>query len=173
MTDGYGTILRDGTKRGLRFERTLAHPPEKVWRAITESEHLQHWLPCDIVGERREGATVELPFWPEHVAEHDLDPASYQGEIVRWEPPSVFEWTWDVDLLRWELIPDADGTRLVFTTWFGDPDRDIARGAAAGYHVCLDCLAELLDTGAVATTITEADVAPLEAHYGELVAQQG
>ena len=34
----------------VRFERHLAHPREKVWRALTESEHLRAWLPCDIVG---------------------------------------------------------------------------------------------------------------------------
>ena len=59
--------------------------------------------------------------------------------------PEVFEWWWDGDRLRWELAPDAAGTRLTFTTWIADG----AAGAdsAAGYHVCLDRLEVLLDTG--------------------------
>jgi hypothetical protein len=68
-----GQILSDGDRPSLRFERHLAHPPEKVWSAITESEHLQHWLPTDIVGDRRAGATIDLPFWPAHVAKYQLD----------------------------------------------------------------------------------------------------
>ena len=57
---------------------------------------------------------------------------------------------WDTDVLRWELVPDGDGTVLTFTTWFGEPDRAGAANAGAGYHVCLDHLVELLDTGSVA-----------------------
>ena len=49
------TVLDDDGRVALRFRRRLPHPPEKVWRALTESEHLQHWMPCDLVGERRAG----------------------------------------------------------------------------------------------------------------------
>jgi hypothetical protein len=31
-----GQILRDGEGLGLRFERDLAAPPERVWSALTE-----------------------------------------------------------------------------------------------------------------------------------------
>ncbi|HKC74762.1 MAG TPA: SRPBCC domain-containing protein [Chloroflexota bacterium] len=36
----------------LRFTRKLAHPPEKVWRALTEPAHLAAWFPTDIEGAR-------------------------------------------------------------------------------------------------------------------------
>src|SRR6266508_6752873 len=29
----------------LRMERRLAHPPEKVWRALTDPAHLNQWYP--------------------------------------------------------------------------------------------------------------------------------
>lgn len=29
------------------------------------------------------------------------------GEIRIWQPVTVFAWTWDADVLRWELEPDA------------------------------------------------------------------
>jgi hypothetical protein len=45
----------------------------------------------------------------------------------------------------------------VFTTWIGDPV--VGADAAAGYHVCLDRLEVLLDTG---------QGAPLEDHPMEL-----
>lgn len=170
MTDpAMATLLEADGRVALRFVRRFAHPPEKVWRAITESEHLQHWLPCDIVGERAEGAGVELPFWPAHVEAYGLDMTpSLSGEIRVWQPPEVFEWSWDTDLLRWELVPDGDGTVLTFTTWLGDVGHP-AEKTAAGYHVCLDQLAELVATGTVAQPLVAVDVGPLEDRYRDVV----
>jgi uncharacterized protein YndB with AHSA1/START domain len=143
--DTMAAVLQDGERVGLRFHRQLAHPPEKVWRALTESEHLRHWLPCDIVGKRRAGADIQLPFWPDHVTMYKIDEPVLAGRINVWEPPAVFEWTWGGDVLRFELAPGASGTSLTFTTWFAEPDRKAAANAAGGYHVCLDHLARLLD----------------------------
>jgi uncharacterized protein YndB with AHSA1/START domain len=154
----------------VRFERRLAHPREKVWRALTESEHLAHWLPCDIVGERRAGAAIELPFWPAHVERYDLgdDISRLTGEIRVWDPPSVFEWTWDTDILRWELTDLGDVTLLTFTTWLA-PDDSGAAKTAAGYHACLDQLQELLDTGTTVEPLVDGDVTPLEVRYKQAV----
>ena len=152
----------------VRFERHLRHDADKVWRALTESEHLAHWMPCDIVGERRAGAPIELPFWPDHIEKYDLANEPLHGEIRVWDPPSVFEWTWETDRLRWELTPEDGGTLLTFTTWMG-PDAKGATDAAAGYHVCLANLEELLDTG-TAPRLIDADVAPWERRYEEQVA---
>ncbi|MBK9367468.1 MAG: SRPBCC domain-containing protein [Deltaproteobacteria bacterium] len=120
--DPLGEVRRDGDRWSLRYVRLLRHSPEKVWAAITRSEHLAHWLPCDILGERRAGARVELPFWPETAQKYGLTDPPLLGEIRVWDPPHVFEWTWDVDLLRFELAPEGEGTRLTFTTWLGDSD---------------------------------------------------
>lgn len=141
-----GEVLHDGDTIGLRFERHLAHPPERVWRAITESNQLHHWLPTDIVGERRAGAPIELPFWPEVVDKYEIDAPTFTGRIVTWDPPRTFSWTWDRDTLIFELHPSPTGTRLVFTTWIVDTTAGVHK-TAAGYHVCLDQLVALLDTG--------------------------
>ena len=34
----------------LVLVRDLPHPPAKVWRALTEPEHLREWAPFDAVG---------------------------------------------------------------------------------------------------------------------------
>jgi hypothetical protein len=44
-----GKLERSGDGWALRFERTFPHPPEKLWRAITEPEHLAAWFPDSIV----------------------------------------------------------------------------------------------------------------------------
>jgi uncharacterized protein YndB with AHSA1/START domain len=170
-SDDMATVLRDGDRVGLRYHRPLRHPPEKVWRAITESTNLRHWLPCDIVGERRAGADIELPFWPDQVETYELEQPVLTGRILTWEPTSVFEWTWEGDVLRFELAPRGGGTDLTFTTWFADPD--VAGGAGAGYHICLDHLARLLDgdTGrALTDPVVRTDVEQWEPRYAELVA---
>lgn len=162
-----GQILRDGERPAVRYERHLAHSPEKVWRALTESEHLQHWMPCDIVGDRQQGATIELPFWPAHVQKYNIPMASMPGKITVWDPPSVFEWEWATDLVRFELTPDGDGTTLVLTTWLSEMGGDPAK-TAAGYHACLDNLMELLDVGAVSTPLVDVSVGDLETRYSAL-----
>jgi uncharacterized protein YndB with AHSA1/START domain len=59
----YGDLEQQADGRWqLRFTRTLAHPVEKVWRAITEPEHLEHWFPSTIEGERTAGAPLRFSF---------------------------------------------------------------------------------------------------------------
>jgi uncharacterized protein YndB with AHSA1/START domain len=163
-----GTVLRDGDRTGLRYERRLRHSPEKVWRAITESEHLPRWLPADMIGDRREGSEIELRMTPALVEKYEVEEPTQSGKIVVWDPPRVFEWTWDVDVLRFELEPIEEGTLLTLTTWLGDTEREPIVGTAAGYHVCLANLADLLDTGDT-TPLVEIDPSALEDRYRELL----
>lgn len=143
-----GTPLRDGERRGIHFERRLRHAPELVWRAITEREHLAAWLPVDMIGERRAGAALDMPFWPAVVERFGIPDPMTHGEITVWDPITTFEWNWDGDVIRFELAPGDDGgTVLTLVTWFG-PAPVEPWDAAAGWHTCLDLLAQLLDTGA-------------------------
>ncbi len=142
--DRLGQLVRDGDRLGLRFERTFRHAPERVWRALTESDQLQHWMPCNIVGPRRAGAEVDVPFWPEVAAKYEIPDPTLPGRILVWDPPHTFSWMWDTDTLTFELESTSDGTHLVFTTWITQgPTVD---QIAAGYHVCFEQLERLVDT---------------------------
>ncbi|GAB2692535.1 SRPBCC domain-containing protein [Thalassiella azotivora] len=163
-----GEVLTDGERTVLRFERRLAHPPEKVWRALTESEHLRYWFPADVVGERCPGAALTFPFWPDVVERHGIEDAVLPGELRVWDPPRTLELTWDTDLLRWELEPVGGATHLVLTTWVGAVSGPSVESNLAGYHVCLDTLEQLLDTG-TATPVAQADPSALEERYRALV----
>jgi hypothetical protein len=125
-------------------------------------------MPCDIVGDRRAGADIDLVFWLDHVERYAIEEPVTHGKILSWDPPRVFEWTWDTDVLRWELEPFEGGTKLTLTSWLGK-DIDVAKDAAAGYHVCLDQLIKLLDTGSTGPLV-DADVSRWEARYAEAVA---
>jgi uncharacterized protein YndB with AHSA1/START domain len=155
--------LTPGDPPVLEFVRTLRHPVEKVWSAITERQHLHSWLPCDIIGERREGASLQLPFWPEVTAKYGFDDPGLTGMVRVWEPPRVFEWSWDTDIVRFELTDQGPDTILRLRTWVSDQSAGVVK-TGAGYHVCLEHLRRLLDTGA-APPVTASDPTTLEAAY--------
>ena len=46
----------------LRYERRLAHPPERVWRALTDDAELAAWFPTTIEGQRQSGAALRFSF---------------------------------------------------------------------------------------------------------------
>jgi len=54
MYGAYGMIEN---RPALCFERRLSHPIDVVWRAITESDELEHWFPSrvevDALGPKR------------------------------------------------------------------------------------------------------------------------
>jgi uncharacterized protein YndB with AHSA1/START domain len=132
-----------GGKPVLRFERWLAHPPAKVWRAITDPAEAAHWFPAMIETELAVGARMRFTF-------PDVAPAvgTSDGEILELDPPKVYAFRWKTDVLRFELVAEGAGTRLVFTqTISGDgwAAQLTAGRTAAGWDVCLDALAARLD----------------------------
>ena len=126
-----GTLRRVGDRWQLRFERRRAHPPEKVWRAITEPEHLGAWFPSEIHGERRAGATLRFVFSQDEAPPSD-------GEMLVYDPPSTLEFRWDDEILRFDLRPEGEGCFLTFVDTFAELGKASRDGA--GWHVCLDVL---------------------------------
>ncbi|SMC36706.1 SRPBCC family protein [Janibacter indicus] len=160
-----GTVTHDGATVVLTYDRPLAHPPERVWRALTESEHLHDWFPADIVGERAKGAHVTLPFWPE-ADQQPEDTPTLEGEILEWDPPRTFAFMWDSERIHFELTPTDEGTRLVTTVHVVDPAERGWPSNAAGYHMCLDALAASLD-GRRIEIFEQVGIPELEAAYTE------
>ena len=130
-----GTLHTNGDRSYLRFERRLAHPVEKVWRAVTEPEHLIHWFPATMEMDLAEGAKIRFVF-----PGAELDPGD--GVITELDPPRTFAFTWNGEAYRIELRPGGDGCVLVFTCDVGD--RLMAGSFATGWQTCLDALASLL-----------------------------
>jgi uncharacterized protein YndB with AHSA1/START domain len=115
----------------LRFVRTLRHPVETVWQAITDPDHLAHWFPTTIDGERAAGALLRFAF-----ADGAAPP--FDGEMLAFEPPRLMEVRWGTDILRFELRPSADDTILTLLDTLDE--RGKAARDGAGWHVCLDAL---------------------------------
>lgn len=166
-----GQILRDDDSLQLRYQRDLSHPPERVWRALTESDQLRHWMPCDIIGPRQAGAELSVVFWDDIADKHGIDEPVLTGRIVTWDPPRCFAWTWDDELLTFDLAPLDGGTRLTLTVRLSSKGPGAAL-AGAGYHTCLDQLVALVETDNPPPFIDQ-DGSRYEPDYAALVDRLG
>jgi uncharacterized protein YndB with AHSA1/START domain len=123
------------TERALVFERRIAAPPERVWRALTEPEDLRAWLARAEL-ELRPGAAIVLTF------ENEDEESVMRGTIIAVEEGRVLEFSWGEDdiesVVRFEVARDGDGTRLTLTHTFERVD-DLS-GFGAGWHHHLELL---------------------------------
>ncbi|WP_280358484.1 SRPBCC family protein [Nocardia otitidiscaviarum] len=127
----------------LRLERRLAHPPEKVWKAITDPKELAAWFPAMVdYTELRPGVPMRFTFPGEAVVD-----GTWAGEVLEVDRPKVFMFRWSRDVLRFELMPDGAGCRLVLTQTIGGGGigRLGAARSAVGWEDCLTELAAALD----------------------------
>jgi uncharacterized protein YndB with AHSA1/START domain len=121
----------------VRLQRRLAHPVDKVWRALTESEHLSAWFPCPARIDARPGGRMVFD-----MGGADVPAEASGGEVLQVDPPRLLEFTWADDRLRFELSPHRDGTVLALTHVFDD--RPGAASFATGWDICLSALAHVL-----------------------------
>jgi uncharacterized protein YndB with AHSA1/START domain len=137
MSNVDGQLEKANGSWQLRFQRRLPHPPEEVWRALTEPEHLRAWFPAYIEGERRTGAPLRF-------VHREGEGPPIDGQMIAYDPPWRLEMGWgDGETLRFDLEPDGDGTLLTFMNTLhvvGKAARD-----AASWHSHLDVLAYHLD----------------------------
>lgn len=89
----------------IAVEREMPHPPEKVWRALTQPHLIEAWL-------------MKNTFKPavNHRFSLDADWGSVHCEVRRCEPTRILSYSWDSKDLRstvtWTLTPTAGGTLL-------------------------------------------------------------
>ena len=129
-------VRKDGDEWTLVLVRDLLHPPETVWEALTDPGQLREWAPFD--ADRDLGAVG-----PATLSTANAPSPQVSGiEVKRADAPSLLEYTWGKQNLRWELEPrGSGGTRL--TLWH-NIDRGFISMGAAGWHICFDVLDRLL-----------------------------
>ena len=127
-------VQKDGETWTLVLTKDLRHPPEKVWRALTEPAHLREWAPFDASAGLGTVGPVNVTWVGA--------PAPIETHVTRADAPTLLEYTSGDNAMRWELERRSDGTRL--TLWASIDRRYIAMGAA-GWHIAFDVLERLLD----------------------------
>src|SRR5689334_9023795 len=136
-----------------RIERTveLAHPPGKVWAALTTAEGLAAWFGNEAAIDLRPGGSARMTFAGGYTADM---------RVERVEEPSVFAYTWQIfglpeddprrTYVEFTLEPTGTGTRLrVVESGFAQLPEDAHRkaydGNTEGWVRELDELAAYLD----------------------------
>ena len=119
-----GTLETIDGRLALRFERNLAHPVERVWRAIIVPAELERWFPA------------AADWTPE--ADEIFEVGGQTGKVTELEPPHLIEWTFGGQLFRFELRAQGQGCSLTFIHVFDD--RAIAAQTAAGWECYFDRL---------------------------------
>jgi uncharacterized protein YndB with AHSA1/START domain len=118
-----------------RIERTIeiAHPPARVWAALTTAEGLSAWFGNWATIDLRPGGSAQLKWDSGHTA---------SIRVERVEEPTVFGFTWPIyglpeddprrTYVEFTLEPAAAGTRLTVV------ESGFAQLAEDAYHVAYD-----------------------------------
>ena len=126
-------VQKEGNDWTLVLVRELRHSPAKVWKALTDPEQLKQWAPFETDRNLDTVGTAIL----------STVGANFVSEtkVKRADVEKALEYTWGGGDMRWQLEPNADGTRL--TLWAKINRGFIAMGAS-GWHVCFDVLDHFL-----------------------------
>lgn len=109
-------MKRSQDSHRLVFQRVFYHPPEKVWRALTQSWLIEEWLMAnDFVPEVGHCFTVHgtpLPGWT----------GVTHCKVLAVKPPRLLAYSWGdgtespsglKTTVTWTLTPTGDGTLLI------------------------------------------------------------
>jgi uncharacterized protein YndB with AHSA1/START domain len=93
----------------VRVTRYYDAAPEAVWAALTQSDSLARWLAAPVEVELRAGGPFRLRLGEDETMD---------GRVRAIEAPRRLELDWrrsgeEPSIIRFDLIADGDGTRLV------------------------------------------------------------
>jgi uncharacterized protein YndB with AHSA1/START domain len=119
--------------RTLVIEREMPHPPEKVWRALTEGSLIEEWLMRNdfrpVVGHRFSFRATPVPNWNGVI----------DCEVLVVEPNSRLVYSWGSlgleSAVTFTLTPTEGGTHIRMEQTGFRPDQDAAyKGANYGWQ---------------------------------------
>jgi uncharacterized protein YndB with AHSA1/START domain len=124
--------------RTVTVERTFAHPPERLWRALTQPHLLEEWL-------------MKSDFAPQPGRHFDFraDWGSVDCQVVEVEPQTRLSYTWAAhgleSIVVWTLEPVVDGTLLrMEQSGFRADQEQAYQGARFGWQRFFGNLEQLL-----------------------------
>jgi len=128
------------------LERVFPHPPEKLWRALTESPLLAQWLLNNdfepIAARKFQFRADPLPQWDGII----------DCEVLIVDPLKQLSYTWNSmglnSTVLWTLTPTDGGTHLRMEhSGFGSDHQHAFKGATYGWRRYLDNLDRTLNGG--------------------------
>lgn len=121
------------TTRSLVIERELPHPPEKVWRALTEGSLIKEWLMNNdfqpVVGHRFKFRSTPMPNWNGVI----------DSEVLVVEPNKKLSYSWGSmgleSVVVWTLAATSGGTLVRMEQTGFRPDQEANyKGANYGWQ---------------------------------------
>ncbi|MGA2217584.1 MAG: SRPBCC domain-containing protein [Terracidiphilus sp.] len=118
--------------RFVVVEREMPHPPEKIWRALTEGPLIEEWLMSNdflpVVGHRFTFRATPVPGWSGVI----------ECEVKVVEPPEQLIYSWGTlgvgTVVTWTLTPTEGGTHLrMEQSGFGQDQEPNYKGATYGW----------------------------------------
>ncbi len=118
--------------RSLIIEREMPHPPEKIWRALTQGALVEEWLMKNdfqpVVGHRFSFRSTPVPGWDGVI----------ESEVLVLEPNSKLSYSWGtmgtMSVVTWTLTPTSSGTHLRMEQTGFRSEQDAAyKGATYGW----------------------------------------
>jgi uncharacterized protein YndB with AHSA1/START domain len=108
-------------------EREIPHPPEKIWRALTQPHLMAEWL-------------MKNDFKPavDHRFKFSADWGSVDCQVLTVEPNKTLSYTWDAhglgSVVTWNLTPTSTGTHLrMEQSGFRADQKQAYQGAQMGW----------------------------------------
>jgi uncharacterized protein YndB with AHSA1/START domain len=118
--------------RSLVIEREVPHPPEKIWRALTQGPLIEEWLMKNdfepVVGHRFNFRSTPVPGWNGVI----------ESEVLALEPHARLSYSWGtmgmMSVVTWTLTPTKDGTHVrMEQTGFPSEESASYKGATYGW----------------------------------------
>lgn len=118
--------------RSLIVEREMPHPPEKIWRALTQGPLIEEWLMKNDfqpqVGHRFSFRSTPVPGWNGVI----------DSEVLAIEPNSRLSYSWGsmglMTVVTWTLTPTKGGTHVrMEQTGFRSEEDAAYKGARWGW----------------------------------------
>ncbi len=113
--------------RSVVVEREMPHPPEKIWRALTQPHLIEGWL-------------MQNDFEPvvDHRFNLRADWGAVECRVLAIEPIKTLSYTWAAygleSVVTWTLTPTSTGTHLRMEQSGFRPDQQQAyQGAEGGW----------------------------------------
>jgi uncharacterized protein YndB with AHSA1/START domain len=120
------------------LEREIPHPPEKIWRALTQPHLIEEWL-------------MRNDFEPvvDHRFNLRADWGTVDCQVLAVEPNKTLSYTWAAygleSVVTFTLTPTGTGTRLRMEQSGFRPDQQQAyQGAKGGWQQFFAALEQLL-----------------------------
>lgn len=125
--------------RSVIVERDIAYPPEKLWRALTQSDLVEEWI----------GMKSDLQPNLGHSFRFVGDWGGVDCEIIEVEPHKTLAYKWDafglVSVVTWTLTPTASGTHLrMEQAGFRDDQEQAFQGASASWPQFITTLEQVV-----------------------------